>query len=313
MMERATLSAIFLCEVAPPHRPEVTDWPELEHTLASLIDAGERAWPGLPRDRNRFLRHLAKRLQPGAGCPALRSLHAADLYLACACTYGDGRALAELDRGYLSLVKGWVAHIGRDPAFTDEVGQVLRERLLLARPPDPPRIGDYAGAGPLSGWLRISALRTAYNLLRAEGARAGCENIEPTSPALAQDAELALLRAEYQDEFRAAFANTLADLPASERNLLRLHYLDGLTLDELSPLFRLHKSSLSRALARARESILSQTRRRLAEQIGLPDREVDSILVFLRSQLDLSLRRLLAPKAAPSRGRAKSVFPGGAA
>ncbi|MFP2932660.1 transcriptional regulator, partial [Pyxidicoccus sp. 3LG] len=61
----------------------------LEDVLASLYAAGRQAWPEVPLAEEDFLRHLAERLPPGddvAG--ALAAVHAADLYLACACARG---------------------------------------------------------------------------------------------------------------------------------------------------------------------------------------------------------------------------------
>ena len=51
--------------------------------------------------------------------------------------------------------------------MVDDVKQELREKLLVASGALP-RIADYLGEGPLTGWVRVSATRTALNLLRRD-------------------------------------------------------------------------------------------------------------------------------------------------
>ena len=51
------------------------------------------------------------------------------------------------------------------PQLVEEVKQVLRVQLLVARDGKPPGIGGYKGKGPLRGWLRITATREAVDEL----------------------------------------------------------------------------------------------------------------------------------------------------
>src|SRR5579884_1384958 len=87
--------------------------------------------------------------------------HLADLYLATACAAGNAAALAAFERTHLSQVAAFVARTDSDPAFAEEVRQRLREKLLVGQPP---RISEYAGQGPLGGWVRVAAVRMALDL-----------------------------------------------------------------------------------------------------------------------------------------------------
>jgi RNA polymerase sigma-70 factor (ECF subfamily) len=251
-------------------------------------------------DEQAFLAHVAARLPPDREVVStLEALHASDLYLACACSGGDPVALEEFERRFMSQVGKWTAHLSPSPAFADELCQTLRERLLVATENSSPRIATYCATGPLAGWVRIAAVRTAYNILRAQSEERNATPIDdiPAPPtAASHDPELAFLKAQYRTEFHAAFESTLASLSASDRNMLRLHYVDGLTMDELAKFYRMHKSSVSRTLARVREGILRETRQQLAMRASIRDAEVASVIVLLRSQLDVSLPRLLAPQ-----------------
>ncbi|WP_395812894.1 sigma factor-like helix-turn-helix DNA-binding protein [Archangium minus] len=59
-------------------------------------------------------------------------------------------------------------------------------------------------------------------------------------------------------------AEALAALPSRERTVLRLHLVEGLSLERIGTVYRTHKSTVSRWLARAREEVLAGTRSRLA-------------------------------------------------
>src|SRR5262249_30744882 len=112
-----------------------------------------------------FIEHLALRLPKDDAANALRDVRAADLYLAYACSIGNKSALAAFEKTFMPAVSDFVArrHAGR--AFADEVRQVLRQRLFVGHAGSPPKIATYTGAGPLGAWLRVTAVRTAQNLL----------------------------------------------------------------------------------------------------------------------------------------------------
>ncbi|MBI5481701.1 MAG: transcriptional regulator, partial [Deltaproteobacteria bacterium] len=117
-----------------------------------------------------------------------------------------------------------------------------------------------------------------------------------TAPALrspAPDPEVDYLKTRYGEEFRAAFRATLGALSQDERNLLKLHYLDGLNIDEIGVAYRVHRATVARWLAQARERILGETRRRLAERLDAGSKDVDSVLALVRSQLDISIYNVL--------------------
>ena len=76
-------------------------------------------------------------------------------------------------------------------------------------------------------------------------------------------------------------------------NGLRLHYLDGLSTERIGELYGAHRVTVARWLASARASLLDETRKRLAERLGVPATKVDSLIRILWSKLDVSLSREL--------------------
>src|SRR5262245_12862472 len=72
---------------------------DLEVRLRAMLALGRQSWPALPLSDEEFLRHLADRLPEGIElAAALENLHAADLFLACACTLQKPQALTAFDR-----------------------------------------------------------------------------------------------------------------------------------------------------------------------------------------------------------------------
>ena len=268
-----------------------------ERDLAAVIGRGERRWPGVKVDAAAFAAHVRAVLPPGAPLAAsLEALHAEDLYLACGCAAADDKALQAFEAEFLPQVADYVGQIDRDPVFVDEVRQRLRERLFVpAEHGGRPRICEYTGRGALGAWLRVVAVRVALNLRRRAKATVSADGEEPALRSPAPDPEVDYLKTRYGEEFRAAFRATLDTLSRDERNLLKLHYLEGLNIDEIGVAYHVHRATVARWLAQARERILEETRRQLAERLDAGSQDVDSVLALVRSQLDVSIYKLLKP------------------
>ena len=269
------------------------DLRSLDEALCAQLKSGREAWPEVSLPDAVFIGHLADRA--GAeGARSLGTLHGADLYLACACARLDPRALRAFDEKVLPAV----SHALRkwDPSFglVDEVEQTLRQRLLVAPAGFAPKIADYSGRGPLTKWLRAAAIRTAISMRRGGKKEVALEDeaIADWSTPLS-DPELDFIKGRYRAEFGDAFRAAMASLTSQERNVLRLHLLDGLNIEQIGNLYGTHRSTVARWIARSREGLLEETRRRLGEKLSLGRAELESLMGLLRSQLDVSINRLL--------------------
>ena len=266
--------------------------------------AGARAQhPRLGVEPARLAARLGESFRPAPATAAelaagLRSLHAGDLLLALACQAGDRVALAALDRTLADAVPKAAARLRASNAFVDEVAQLVRQKLLVARPGGRPRLFDYAGRGALGQWLRAAALRVALNLLESERRgrqTSGDEGQGPLSrmPAAGPDPEVSLVKRRYAPEFRGALEAALLGLGPKQRTLLKLYFAQGLTVEEIGRLEGTHKSTISRWLTKAREGLLEDVRARLSQKLKLGPAEFDSLLVAVGSQLHISLGRML--------------------
>lgn len=105
------------------------------------------------------------------------------------------------------------------------------------------------------------------------------------------------MRAKYVAELKRAIHDAFAALEVRQRNLLRQHILDELTIDDLARLYRAHRATCARWLADARAELGKATRKRLIASLGIDRDDVDSLLRFLDSDIELSISRMMRDKA----------------
>src|SRR5436305_1377687 len=72
-----------------------------------------------------------------------------------------------------------------------------------------------------------------------------------------------------------------------DRNLLRLHLLGGVTLEQLAQMYSVHRATIVRWLAAARAALLDATRAQIADQVGAAD--LDEMFDLVRSRVELSI------------------------
>ncbi len=222
-----------------------------------------------------------------------RSLRVADFYLARACAAGDPAALAAFEP-ILAAEVGAAARSVRAPAeVADEVGQRLRVSLLVGDADRGPTIANYAGRGDLRGFLRISAARECLRVARRSAREVGMGEDDLGALAEEVDPELERLKVTYRQEFAACFTAALAVLEPRERTLLRHQVFDRLSIDQIGALYHVHRATAARWLERARSRLAERTEELLAERLALDTVEVASVVRLVRSQLDVSLGRLL--------------------
>ncbi|MFO0710742.1 MAG: sigma-70 family RNA polymerase sigma factor [Sandaracinus sp.] len=244
-----------------------------------------------------FVSHLAALApQLDAEAPADRILHLpwsgarlADLWLAFRATSGETEALRTLEDTMLSPL---VHRLGREVEDARDALQSLRTALLVGDGASGPRLLGYTGRGDLARFVKVAATRTWLNAKRGVRREVQDEDrlLEEQAPV---DGELHGMKEAYSAAFRVAFKAALATLEPSERNLLRQHYLDGLTMEHIGTLHGVHRVTVHRWIDRARATLAEQTRARMAGALGLRDVEVQSVLRLIQSRLDVSLRSQL--------------------
>ena len=282
-------AACLLGFLDSPRRDEVAAIADLESLLEQHLTDGAAAWPTVQLDPSVYLSHLAAKVRARSdelSDRVIRTMPAADLYLAAACTAGDPAAIAAFHDTILPVVRPALAKLGMSDATIDETEQRVLISVLVGDP-DRPAIATYGGRGRLRSWLRSIGVRIGRRL-SGTMQLAEPDELDHLS-ANVHDPELELLRSRYRDEVRTALAGALDQLPERQRNVLRQYYVDGLTIDQLAALYRVDRATTARWVVGARSAVLAATREQLREKLGATSTEVESILRLVRSQLDLNL------------------------
>lgn len=265
--------------------------------LTQLVDeqhgVASAAWPTITVTRERFREHVERCVRARnqeAAHEVVRSLPAADIYLAAACTDGDPSALTAFRD---TLVPSLRAALGKLAMTATQIDETVQRVLVMVFVGDgaAPQIESYSGRGTLRSWLRTIAVRTGRRLQGIESVPTADEELAEL-PAAVGDPELELLRDRHRDQVREAFAAAFADLGERERNVLRQYHIDGLTIDQLAALYQVNRATTARWVAGARLGVITRTRALLVERFGLAVSDVDSIIRLVRSQLDVSVREI---------------------
>ncbi|RKH13444.1 sigma-70 family RNA polymerase sigma factor [Corallococcus sp. CA053C] len=266
----------------------------LAPVLAEVLARCEQAWPGAWLPSGDFAAHLGRHT-PADAPPAqsLATLCCEDLYLALAAVEGHRAALEALDATALVPAGRAVRRVEDSNAFVDEVLQLTRLRLLVEDGTRVPRLKEYAGRGSLRRWAEAVALGVALSLKRKPDRTTPLDDAVIAADLGAADPELEHIRHRYRPAFRAAFAESLAALSPRDRNLLRLGLVQGLGVESLGALHQVHASTVSRWMAKARSTLLEQTREGLARRLALNTSQLESLLRVLDGNLDVSIASLL--------------------
>ncbi|MBZ4408895.1 RNA polymerase subunit sigma-70 [Myxococcus sp. XM-1-1-1] len=288
------LSRTFVA-VTPVKTSSEEDLGTLEARLQALLARARHEQPTLCFQPEDFVRHLAARMPASKDpCALLEQVHAGELLLTYACAHADTTALALLDTSVFARVGAWFP--AEDAERVAELKQRLRHRLLVAEGAPLPRIATYTGRGPLERWVRAVATRLLADLHAEVPRHVALDALPSDADALVGgDAELSFIRARHQEDFRECLQEALATLSPRERGLLRLHHVDNLSVDSVGLMYQTSRSTAARWIAQAREQLVERTRDALVRRLRLAPAELESLLALIRSQLEVSLHRLLRP------------------
>jgi RNA polymerase sigma-70 factor (ECF subfamily) len=268
----------------------------LEPWLEGAIAKCRAAWPTLAaKDFRRDLSRRAATLSPAQR----EALHVTDLYLASACAREDPAALALFEAEVLPRVQKTLARLVPPGWQAADAAQALRTRLFVPGP-NGRGIDSYSGRGALAGWVRIVATRLLLDARRRnEDTAPLTESLEGRLRASGLSAELQAMQAELTPVIRSALKAALEALSAKERTLLKLHYVDGLSFEQIAKVNRVHRSTVMRWLQAIRERCLDDVKAALSRSFSLQPRQIESLLAVAQSHLEVSLSPLLKGEAAP--------------
>ncbi len=269
----------------------------LEPRLAALVEDAAATTPLTSVSPSQFMAHVGARLPVGDDpLQALTQLHGQDLYLAAACTASDPEAIAVFETRFDIEIRTALSRY-RDVVAEEDFRQSLREKLFVASGDKVPGIAQYAGRGELRYWVKMTIVRALTDWMRRRNVRRREVTVaEQTIDVLlapTTDPEIEYLKSLYRAQFRAALANTLEQLEARERNLLRYSVADGLSIDEIGVIYQVHRSTAARWLNKARDALIEGVSALLRKRLAVDPSEFQSILRLIQSRVDVNVAQML--------------------
>jgi RNA polymerase sigma-70 factor (ECF subfamily) len=259
-----------------------------EKEIAAAHDEARRQWPDVMISLSRFVTLVA---DAGVTSDGL-SQWGNDVYLACAAGAGDHAAVRVIEERFIARLPARIRRLGAASENISDVLQTVRERLFSG---NLPRILAYNGAGPLEQWIKVVAIRTAIDLHRTDKAIPRAEGawLETVAPR-ESDASALMMKVEYKREIECALRELVAQLSARDRAVLRLHVVEGVSIEKIAASYGVHRVTVARWVWSAGETLLDALRARFRERFGIVPGEFDSIARLARSQLSIDLTALLA-------------------
>lgn len=299
------LASAFLAHAKVRFVPPM-DAAELERLLVQAWESSRAQWPTVALPAEQFVTHLAERLpqapEPLRSLePLLEPLSLSELYLACACLRGMDAALELFERHYLAKLPGSLRQSKHSHTTPEDICQLARMKILVPTPEGHPKIAEYTGRGALQSWVRVTAMRIAIKLQATEkpAPEEDSDTLFSALPAPGVDPELDAIKRRHQADLRQAMCEAFSTLSSEDRHLLRLYFVDQLSMYELATLFRVSQPTISRWLKITRETVYKETRRHLQARLGLSQRDFQSFLALLDSHLELSISQLLGAEDRP--------------
>jgi RNA polymerase sigma-70 factor, ECF subfamily len=259
----------------------------LEQAAAHAYHAGRTTWPGLSIDLSAFQGWVH---QAGIEIEALRE-RGDELYLVAGCVAQDPEAHQAFERRYLTPLHQNVGRIALSADQADELRQQLRVTLLLGTQP---KIGTFRGQGPLGAWVQVCAVRLALKLGAAQD-RMASPDASLLEGLVSHDADQELLAAksQYRDAFQSALEECFTSLPDRQKTLLRMHFLEGMSIDEMGQVFHVHRATIARWLVAIRREVLDQLCTKMSMNLRTSSSEFRGMVRLVRSDVRISLHRIL--------------------
>ena len=284
------LSQVFLGALATEPLQPVLD--DLDRQLRVYVLSACSTWPEINVTPVDLVRYIAARSLRGV-LPPLD--HAGDLLLACGCIQGLPSAFKAFHTCYDVTISRVLSHRRMALADADDVTQIVYEVLLLHRAGAEPKLASYRALGPLRSWVATAAATTAANLRRAETRRRVRERGDPATAGAVLaviDPERSYFKMVYRHEVERAVEAALAGLDDRASVLLRLHFGERLSIDQLSLMYRVNRATTARWVVAARETLARRVRADLRHRLNLSESDCDSVVGLTRSELGDSLLKL---------------------
>ena len=233
-------------------------------------------------------------------------IRADDFCLVLACEKGDAAAWEDLVKNFDATVKSAARKIcGNNEDAEDLAGSIWAELYGLKEGKS--KLAYYSGRGSLAGWLRavtnqlaIDQFRKMKRLVQIEEDRE-FENLAQDSSektgnnlvvSQTENPEEIFSEKQTAKDVAAALKQTINQLEAEDKLILKLYYFDDLKLKDIGATLGFHEATASRKLARMQTEIRKSVEKILRSERGWSEDEVKRNLSDAASKLGINLEKM---------------------
>ena len=266
--------------------------------IRSIFERCQRRFPTIDLP----VADYAARLQQVRQDTPASGLHEEDLFLATACARGDRIAWEHFADEFLPALRRLAVQACRNPAEAEDLAQELVRNLMA----DTRKIAGYNGRGSLMSWLRVAVSRAAIDRFRQNRKQVSLEEVQ-AEDGTARDPHLRLsVPADAGQGLDDRWGRVMTDilsaeiraLPARDRLLLGLYYVEGVPLRSIAAHFGVHESTVSRWIDGLRHGLRKRVERGFRVRHGLRPGEVDALWEAAARESDHKIREAIGSHGA---------------
>jgi RNA polymerase sigma-70 factor (ECF subfamily) len=243
-------------------------------------------------------------------------LQADDLCLIIACERGDENAWTDLVERFTATVRSAARSASKNEDAAEDLAQSIWAELygLRTRKDGMPasKLAYYSGRGSLAGWLRAVVTQLAVDVFRKQSRLVQTEEdtdlerlarVAEGQPIVAgvPTPEESISNRFAQTDMQQALHQSVQELPAEDRLLVKLYYFDNLRLREAGAVLGVHEATASRRLTRIQTDLRKRVTKILVDERGWTHAETERSFAEVAQHLDTDLESLLSKEAADLR------------
>src|SRR6478672_7415742 len=261
---------------------------------------------------------LQKYLFVGDASPAntevkefIDEIRADDLCLIIACEQGDERAWEDLVANFDSTVKSAARKITSNAEDAEDLASSIWAELyglrIDAAGNKKSKLAYYSGRGSLAGWLRAVVAQLAVDQHRKQSRLVQTEEdadfdriIQHGQDETTWSGHGAVVNPELQistkfagAQMQKALAESVKQMSAEDRLLVKLYYFDGLRLREAGAVLGVHEATASRRLTRIHAELRQKVESVLMKEHGWTQAEAARSLAEVATQLQTDVEPML--------------------
>ena len=246
------------------------------------------------------------------------TLQGDDLCLIVACECGNERAWTDLVERFSATVRSAARTASSNEASAEDLAQSIWAELhgLRARDDGRPsgKLAYYSGRGSLAGWLRAVVGQLAIDQHRKQSRMVQMEEDAEFDRLVEHDKdsavktlsanvnpEVATSRKLATEEMQKALGESIQQLDAEDRLLVKLYYFDNLRLREAAAVLGVHEATASRRLTRIHSDLRSRVEQILINEKGWIETETERAFSELVPHLETDIEPLLSDRGTLSK------------